>query len=137
VGLGEACRLARLSMAEEMPRLRTLRDGLWQALQQIPGVLLNGSMQHRVAGNLNICVDGVEGESLVTALRSIGVSSGSACTSASLEPSHVLRALGRSPEQAQASLRVSFGRFNTEQDISTASADIQQAVQRLRQMAPS
>ena len=136
VGLGEACRLARQKMKDEVPRITAMRDALWQELKQIPGVILNGSLKQRVAGNLNICVDGVEGESLVTALRQIGVSSGSACTSASLEPSHVLRALGRTPEQAQASLRISFGRFNTEQDVAIAATDIRQAIERLRQMAP-
>lgn len=137
VGLGEACKLARESMATEVPRIAALRDALWQELQQIPGVLLNGSIEHRVSGNLNISVEGVEGESLVAALQHIGVSSGSACTSASLEPSHVLRALGCTPEQAQASLRISFGRFNVEADVVVAAADIRQAIQRLRQMAPS
>lgn len=136
VGLGEACRLARQQMNDEAPRITAMRDALWQELKQIPGVILNGCLKQRVAGNLNICVDGVEGESLVTALRQIGVSSGSACTSASLEPSHVLRALGRTPEQAQASLRISFGRFNTEQDVTIAAVDIRQAIERLRQMAP-
>ncbi len=137
VGFGEACRLARATMATDMPRIAAMRDALWSELQQLSGVLLNGSLEHRVAGNLNICVDGVEGESLVTALRQIGVSSGSACTSASLEPSHVLRALGRSAEQSQASLRISFGRFNSESDVSVAAADISQAVRRLRAMAPA
>lgn len=136
VGMGEACRVARQQMNDEIPRITAMRDALWQELQQIPGVILNGCIKQRVAGNLNICVDGVEGESLVTALRQIGVSSGSACTSASLEPSHVLRALGRTPEQAQASLRISFGRFNIEQDVAIAATDIRQAIERLRQMAP-
>lgn len=136
VALGEACKIARASMSTEMPRTAAMRDALWSELQSIPGILLNGSLQHRVAGNLNICVEGVEGESLVTALQRIGVSSGSACTSASLEPSHVLRALGRKPEQAQASLRISFGRFNVEADVAVAAQDIRQAVQRLRDIAP-
>lgn len=136
VGLGEACRLARQQMKDEVPRITAMRDALWRELKQIPGVMLNGCLEQRVAGNLNICVDGVEGESLVAALRQIGVSSGSACTSASLEPSHVLRALGRTPEQAQASLRISFGRFNTEKDVAIAASDIRQAIERLRQMAP-
>ncbi len=136
VGLGEACRVARESATADNKRITAMRNGLWAQLQDIPGVLLNGSLKQRVAGNLNICVDGVEGESLVMALQDIGVSSGSACTSASLQPSHVLRTLGRSPEQAQASLRISFGRFNREDDVAVAAADIRRAIERLRDMAP-
>lgn len=136
VGLGQACALAGKQMAAESARVAAMRDALWQRLQTIDGVLLNGSLAQRAPGNLNICVDGVEGESLVTALRRIGVSSGSACTSASLQPSHVLRALGRTPEQAQASLRISFGRFNTDADVAVAADDIAQAIERLRRMAP-
>jgi len=136
VGLGTACKLAAEHLIDEPKRIAAMRDALWAQLQQVPGVLLNGSWEHRVAGNLNICVEGVEGESLVTALRQIGVSSGSACTSASLESSHVLRALGRRAELAQASLRISFGRFNQTSDVDTAANDIIAAIERLRAMAP-
>lgn len=136
VGFGTACDLAVAAMGTEQIMQTSWRDSLWEKLQIIPGVVANGSLSRRIAGNLNICVDGVEGESLVTALQKIGVSSGSACTSASLEPSHVLRALGRTPEQSQASLRISFGRFNQESDVQNAADDIAQAIKRLRSMSP-
>ncbi len=137
VGLGVAAKLAQENRESEYARISTWRDALWGKLSLIPGVVLNGSMSQRVCGNVNICVAGVEGESLVTALEHIGVSSGSACTSASLEPSHVLRALGRSPEQAQSSLRISFGRFNTAADVDVAAKDIAAAIAKLRDMAPA
>src|SRR5690606_18277609 len=117
VGMGEAFRLARLEMAEENERIRRLRDRLWQGLSQIEGVYANGDLEQRVAHNLNASFDYVEGEALMMALTEIAVSSGSACTSASLEPSYVLRAIGRSDELAHSSIRFTVGRFTTQEDI--------------------
>src|SRR5690606_6583459 len=117
VGMGEAFHLARLEMADENERIRSLRDRLWQGLSAIEGVHLNGDLERRVAHNLNVSFDYVEGESLMMALKDVAVSSGSACTSASLEPSYVLRALGRSDELAHSSIRFTVGRFTTPEDI--------------------
>lgn len=135
-GMGEACAIAHDQMAAESIRSAALRDALWARLEQMQGVHLNGSMTHRLPGNLNVSVDGVEGESLLLALDQIAVSSGSACTNADLAPSHVLRAIGCSAERAQGSLRISFGRFNTEDDVALAAEDIAQATERLRGLAP-
>ncbi|MEM6985702.1 MAG: aminotransferase class V-fold PLP-dependent enzyme, partial [Pseudomonadota bacterium] len=135
-GFGAACEIARAEMDAEGARLAGLRDALWARLQALPGVQLNGSLSHRLPGNLNVSIDGVEGESLLFALERIAVSSGSACTSADLMPSHVLRAIGCSAEQAQGSLRISFGRFNSLEDVGLAADDIAQAVARLRGLAP-
>ncbi|MEM7377862.1 MAG: aminotransferase class V-fold PLP-dependent enzyme, partial [Pseudomonadota bacterium] len=136
VGLGTACTLAADTLTGESARLAGLRDALWSRLQQLPGVRLNGSLSHRLPGNLNVSIDGVEGESLLLALERVALSSGSACTSADLSPSHVLRAIGCTPEQAQGSLRISFGRFNGDADVEVAAVDIEQAVRRLRALAP-
>lgn len=135
-GLGEACRLAAQHMEQESSAHRRWRDALWAGLQKIDGVHLNGGLEYRLPGNLNVSIDGVEGESLLLALEHIAVSSGSACTSLDLTPSHVLRAIGCSAEAAQGSLRISFGRFNADSDVDTALADISQAVARLRALAP-
>ena len=135
-GMGEACRIAAAEMADEAVRLASWRDALWQGLQQIDGVHFNGCRAHRLPGLLNVSIDGVEGESLLFALEHIAVSSGSACTSSDLTPSHVLRAIGCDAERAQGSLRLSFGRFNTEQHAALALADVTQAVARLRALAP-
>jgi len=135
VGMGEAFRLARLEMAEELPRLRRLRDRLRDGLQRLPGVYLNGHPTRRVATNLNVSVEGVEGEALLMDLQGLAVSSGSACTSASLEPSYVLRAIGRSDPLAHASLRLSLGRFTTEPEIDAAVKQITASIVRLRNLS--
>jgi cysteine desulfurase len=137
VGLGEACRLAALEMASESERLTALRDRLWQKLQnQLPDIYLNGDLQHRLPGNLNVSFAYVEGESLIGGVKDIAVSSGSACTSASLEPSYILRALGVAEELAHTSLRIGLGRFTTEADVDAACTHIVEAVKRLRAMSP-
>lgn len=136
VGMGEACRIAKQEMAIENARIATLRDRLWQGLQSIDEAYLNGDMVHRVAGNLNVSFNFVEGESLIMALKDIAVSSGSACTSASLEPSYVLRAIGRSDELAHSSIRFSIGRFTTEEEIDFTIALVREKVDKLRAMSP-
>jgi len=135
VGMGEAFRLARLEMHDELVRLRTLRDRLWDGLRRLPGMHLNGHPVQRVATNLNVSVEGIEGEALLMDLRHLAVSSGSACTSASLEPSYVLRAIGRSDPLAHASLRLSLGRFTTEPEIDAAIEQITASVTRLRDLS--
>jgi len=135
VGMGEAFRLARLEMDTEIPRLRALRDRLWEGLQRLPAVILNGHPVQRVATSLNVSVEGVEGEALLMDLRGLAVSSGSACTSASLEPSYVLRAIGRSMPLAHASLRLSLGRFTTPADVDAAVEQIGTSVARLRDLS--
>ena len=136
VGMGEAFRLAREELAEESARIRALRDRLWNGLNQMEEVYLNGDLEQRVPGNLNVSFNFVEGESLIMALKDVAVSSGSACTSASLEPSYVLRALGRNDELAHSSLRFTIGRFTTEEEIDYTISLIEQAVQRLRDLSP-
>lgn len=136
VGMGEAFRLARLEMAVENERIRVLRDRLWQGLSSIEAVYINGDFEHRVPHNLNVSFNYVEGESLLMGIKDVAVSSGSACTSASLEPSYVLRALGRSDELAHSSIRFSVGRFTTEQDIDFAVALLKEKVAKLREMSP-
>ena len=136
VGMGEAFRLAREELAEESARIHALRDRLWNGLNQMEEVYLNGDLEQRVPGNLNVSFNFVEGESLIMALKDVAVSSGSACTSASLEPSYVLRALGRNDELAHSSLRFTIGRFTTEEEIDYTIALIEQAVQRLRDLSP-
>jgi len=136
VGMGEAFRLARLEMAVENERIRVLRDRLWQGLSSIEAVYINGDLEHRVPHNLNVSFNYVEGESLLMGIKDVAVSSGSACTSASLEPSYVLRALGRSDELAHSSIRFSVGRFTTEQDIDFAVALLKEKVAKLREMSP-
>ena len=136
VGMGEAFRLAKEEMASENKRIRMLRDRLLNGLIDIEEVYINGDLDHRVPHNLNMSFNFVEGESLIMALKDIAISSGSACTSASLEPSYVLRALGRDDELAHSSLRFSFGRFTTEQDVDHAIKVIRQAVSKLRDLSP-
>ena len=136
VGMGEAYRLAKLEMAAESERLLRLRHKLWEGIKDLEEVHLNGDAERRIAGNLNVSFNYVEGESLIMALKDLAVSSGSACTSASLEPSYVLRALGRSDELAHSSLRFTIGRFTTEEQIDFAIAEIRKAVTRLREMSP-
>ena len=136
VGMGEAFRIARLEMATENERIRMLRDRLWQGLSQIEEVYVNGDLERRVPHNLNVSFNFVEGESLIMAVKDIAVSSGSACTSASLEPSYVLRALGRSDELAHSSIRFTVGRFTTAEEVDYAVALLQRKVAKLRELSP-
>ena len=136
VGMGEAFRLAKLEMATENERIRSLRDRLWKGLSEMEAVYVNGDMEHRVPHNLNVSFNYVEGESLLMGIKDVAVSSGSACTSASLEPSYVLRALGRSDELAHSSIRFSVGRFTTEADIDFTVALLKEKVAKLREMSP-
>ena len=136
VGMGEAFRIARLEMKLENERIRKLRDKLLQGLQSIEEVYVNGDLTHRIPHNLNISFNYVEGESLIMAVKDIAVSSGSACTSASLEPSYVLRALGRSDELAHSSIRFSIGRFTTEADVDFTIQLLKDKIQKLRELSP-
>ena len=136
VGMGEAYRIAKEEMADEMARLTALRDRLYNGLKVIEETYVNGSMKHRIGSNLNISFNFVEGESLMMALRDIAVSSGSACTSASLEPSYVLRALGRNDELAHSSIRFTLGRWTTEEEIDYTISLMNGAVQKLRDLSP-
>jgi cysteine desulfurase len=133
VGFGEACRLAREEMPRESERIARLRDDLWRGLRErLDGLTLNGHPQRRLPGNLHVSVDGVDGEALLSGLTKIAVSSGAACSSADPEPSHVLRAMGRSDRQALASLRFGLGRGNTAADIEAAAEHVSEVVRRLR-----
>ena len=136
VGMGAAFRIARAEMVDDTPRIAALRERLWQSLQDLPGVLLNGDPVRRVAGILTLSLAGVEGESLLLALCDLAVSSGSACASAHAQPSYVLRALGRSDRLAQSSLRLSLGRFTTDDDVDYAAGRIRAEVLRLRECRP-
>jgi cysteine desulfurase len=136
VGMGEAFRLARQEMAVENDRIRALRDRLLKGMQEIEEVFVNGDLDRRVPHNLNISFNFVEGESLIMAVKDIAVSSGSACTSASLEPSYVLRALGRSDELAHSSIRFTLGRFNTEEEVDYTVDHLKAKVAKLREMSP-
>ena len=136
VGMGEAYRLARLEMATENERIRMLRDRLWAGLSQIDEVYLNGDWERRVPHNLNVSFNFVEGESLIMAIKDVAVSSGSACTSASLEPSYVLRALGRNDELAHSSIRFTVGRFTTQEEVDFTVELLQKKVAKLREMSP-
>lgn len=136
VGMGEAFRIAKEEMATENQRIRTLRDRLLNGLQQMDEIYVNGHLNKRVPHNLNVSFNFVEGESLIMAVKDIAVSSGSACTSASLEPSYVLRALGRSDELAHSSIRFSIGRFTTEADIDYTIELMKAKVAKLRELSP-
>lgn len=136
VGMGEAYHIARDAMAAENERLRMLRDRLMQGLMQMEEVYVNGDLEQRVPGNLNISFNYVEGESLLMGIKDIAVSSGSACTSASLEPSYVLRALGRSDELAHSSIRFTIGRFTTVQEIDATIEMVTHTVGKLRELSP-
>jgi cysteine desulfurase len=136
VGMGEAFRLARLEMAKDNERIRMLRDKLRQGLSEIEEVHLNGDLERRVPHNLNVSFNYIEGESLIMAIKDVAVSSGSACTSASLEPSYVLRALGRSDELAHSSIRFTVGRFTTEEEIDFAVDLIKRKIAKLRDLSP-
>jgi cysteine desulfurase len=136
VGMGEAFRIAGEEMAVENVRILALRNRLLNGVKDMEQVFVNGSLDHRVAHNLNISFAFVEGESLIMALKDLALSSGSACTSASLEPSYVLRALGLSDELAHSSLRFSIGRFTTEEEIDYAIVQVRRAVEKLRELSP-
>ena len=136
VGMGEAFRLAKEEMAEENARLMVLRNKMLDGLSDMEEVYVNGDMDQRIAGNLNISFNFVEGESLMMALKDMAVSSGSACTSASLEPSYVLRALGREDELAHSSIRFTIGRFSTEEEVDYVLSQVRDQVERLRDLSP-
>ena len=136
VGMGEAFRIAREEMVEEEARITKLRDRLWNGLNDMEEVYLNGDLDHRVPGNLNVSFNFVEGESMIMALKDMAVSSGSACTSSSLEPSYVLRALGRNDELAHSSIRFSIGRFTTEEEVDYVANLLREKVTKLRDLSP-
>jgi cysteine desulfurase len=136
VGLGEACKLAKEEMDQDLAHVTVMRDRLWAGLNEMEQVFVNGDFDKRYPGNLNVSFNFVEGESLIMALKDLAVSSGSACTSASLEPSYVLRALGLNDEMAHSSIRFSFGRFTTTEEIDYAIALIQKSIGHLRDMSP-
>ena len=136
VAMGEAFRIAKAEMAEENERILKLRERLWQGVKDIEESYINGDLDQRISGNLNVSFNFVEGESLMMALKDLAVSSGSACTSASLEPSYVLRAIGRNDELAHSSIRFTLGRFTTEEDIDYAISLIRTNIDKLRQLSP-
>ena len=136
VGMGEAFRIAKEEMVSENARIRVLRDRLWNGLKGMEEVHLNGDLEHRIPGNLNISFNFVEGESLIMAIKDVAVSSGSACTSASLEPSFVLRALGLSDELAHSSIRMTIGRFSTEEEIDFTIDLLKNKIAKLRELSP-
>lgn len=136
VGMGEAFRIAKIEMDAEKEKLVKLRDRFWSQIKDMEEVYVNGSFDQRYPGNLNVSFAFVEGESLLMSLKDLAVSSGSACTSASLEPSYVLRALGLNDEMAHSSIRFSFGRFSTEEEVDYAAAQVRTAVDKLRELSP-
>ena len=136
VGMGEAFRIAKLEMAAESVRIRSLRDRLLAGFKDMEEVYVNGDMERRIPGNLNVSFNFVEGESLIMGIKDVAVSSGSACTSASLEPSYVLRALGRSDELAHSSIRFTIGRFTTEEEIDYAVRLLRAKIGKLRELSP-
>ncbi len=136
VGMGEAFRIAKEEMATENDRFLSLRNRLWDGLKDMEEVYINGDLEHRIAGNINISFNFVEGESLLMALSDLAISSGSACTSASLEPSYVLRALGRNDELAHSSIRFSIGRYTTAEDVDYTIEHVRKAVEKLRELSP-
>jgi len=136
VGMGEAFRIAKEEMAAENERLLKLRNKLYDGVKDMEEVYINGDIDHRIAGNINISFNYVEGESLLMALNNLAISSGSACTSASLEPSYVLRALGRNDELAHSSIRFTMGRYTTEEEIDQTIKYVRKAVEKLRELSP-
>ena len=136
VGMGEAFQVAGEVMEEESLRIRELRDRLWEGLNEMEEVYLNGDLDHRIAGNLNVSFNYVEGESLIMALKDMAVSSGSACTSSSLEPSYVLRALGRNDELAHSSIRFTIGRYTTPEEVDYIVSRVREKVSKLRELSP-
>jgi cysteine desulfurase len=135
-GMGEAFRIAKLEMAAEADRIRALRDRLLAGFKDMEEVYVNGDLERRIPGNLNVSFNFVEGESLIMGIKDVAVSSGSACTSASLEPSYVLRALGRSDELAHSSIRFTIGRFSTEEEIDYAVKLLRAKIGKLRELSP-
>lgn len=136
VGMGEAFRIAREEMVTEAAHMRALRDRLWNGVKDMEEIYLNGDLDQRIPGNLNISFNFVEGESLIMSLKDIAVSSGSACTSSSLEPSYVLRAIGRNDELAHSSIRFTMGRFSTEEEVDFTIVKVREAVEKLRELSP-
>ena len=136
VGMGEAFRIAKEEMSADNERIKKLRDKLWSQLRGIEEIYINGDMDKRIPGNLNVSFNYVEGESLIMAIKDIAVSSGSACTSASLEPSYVLRALGRDDELAHSSIRITIGKYTTEEEVDYAVELITNSVSKLRDLSP-
>ncbi len=136
VGMGSAFRIAKEEMVSENKRINKLRDRLWEGLKDIEEVYVNGDLEHRIAGNLNLSFNFVEGESLMMALKDLAVSSGSACTSASLEPSYVLRAIGRNDELAHSSIRFTLGRFTVDAEIDYVIPLIRASIEKLRKLSP-
>lgn len=136
VGMGEAFRIAHEEMEFENARIKSLRDRLWNGFKDMEEVYLNGDLKQRVPGNLNVSFNFVEGESLIMAMKNFAVSSGSACTSASLEPSYVLRALGRNDELAHSSIRFTLGRYSTEAEVDFTISEVRTAVEKLRALSP-
>jgi len=136
VGMGAAFKIAKKEMATENERLLNLRNSLYNGLKDMEEVYVNGDLDHRIAGNINLSFNYVEGESLLMALSDLAISSGSACTSASLEPSYVLRALGRNDELAHSSIRFTMGRFTTEEEIDRTIELVRKAVGKLRDLSP-
>jgi len=136
VGMGEAFRIAKAEMGKDKEHIRALRNRLWEGVKDMEEVYINGDMELGVPGIFNVSFNFVEGESLMMSLKNLAISSGSACTSASLEPSYVLRALGRNDELAHSSLRFSIGRFTQEEDIDYAATEVRKAVEKLRELSP-
>ena len=136
VGMGEAFKIAKVEMAAENERLLVLRNKLYDGVKDMEEVYINGDIDHRIAGNINISFNYVEGESLLMTLKDLAISSGSACTSASLEPSYVLRALGRNDELAHSSIRFTMGRYTTEEEIDRTIKYVRTAVEKLRELSP-
>jgi cysteine desulfurase len=136
VGFGEAARIAKAEMATDNERIRALRDKLWKGISEMEEVYVNGDLEQRIPGNLNVSFNFIEGESLIMAVKDIAVSSGSACTSASLEPSYVLRALGRSDELAHSSIRFTLGKYTTEEEIDYTVDLLKRKIAKLRELSP-
>ena len=136
VGMGEAFRIANDEMKSDNLRIKTLRDKFWNQIKDVEEIYLNGDLENRIPGNLNISFNYVEGESLIMAIKDIAVSSGSACTSASLEPSYVLRALGRDDELAHSSIRITIGKYSTEEEVDYAVDLLKKSVEKLRNLSP-
>ena len=136
VGMGEAFRIAKEEMEVDNIRIKNLRDKFWNKLKDIEEIYLNGDLDSRIPGNLNVSFNYVEGESLIMAIKDIAVSSGSACTSASLEPSYVLRALGRDDELAHSSIRITIGKYTTEEEVDYAAELLERSVSKLRDLSP-
>jgi cysteine desulfurase len=136
VGMGEAFKIASEEMAVDNTRIQKLRDKFWNELKDVEEIYLNGDLNSRIPGNLNVSFNYVEGESLIMAIKDIAVSSGSACTSASLEPSYVLRALGRDDELAHSSIRITIGRYTTEEEVDFAVELLKKSVAKLRDLSP-